>query len=104
MSFADHIAALDGACFDTFGEPGTLTPPEGQAQAVRAIVDRRTEVQGQMGRIIDPTPSVALLRNVVGEYPAGTLEVDGETFTLGAPVEGEGDATVVRMWLREASA
>lgn len=104
MSWADALDAMDGANFDTFGEPGTLTPPEGAAVSVRAIVDRRTEVQGQLGRIIDPTPSVSLLRSEVGEYPKGTLEVDGETFTLGTPVEGEGDATTVRLWLREGPA
>lgn len=104
MTWSAALSALDGAAFDTFGEPGTLTPPEGAALSVRAVVDRSTEVLGQMGRFIDPTPSVSLLRSEVGDYPKGTLEVDGETFTLGTPVEGEDDATTVRLWLREGPA
>ncbi|MCK5770934.1 hypothetical protein [Algiphilus sp.] len=104
MSWAEALDAMDGATFDSFGEPGTLTPPEGAAVSVRAIVDRRTEVQGQLGRIIDPTPSVSLLRSEVGEYPRGVLVVDAETWTLNGPVEGEDDEHVIRMWLLEGAA
>lgn len=103
MTFADQVAALDAACFDAFGVVADWQPPEGVAVQVRVVMDERTHVVGQLGDTIDPRPSVRMRRSEVGDDPRGTLTINGTAYVIGAPVDEDGDRTVVRHWLQRGA-
>lgn len=91
--------ALQTTVFDTFGEEATWTAPGESSVPVQAVLDEQTHLQGELGTVTDPRPSVWLQRPIVGDKPRGTLTIGARSFQLDRPVD-EGDAHVVRMFLR----
>lgn len=97
-----HLA-LDARIADTvfarIGAAGTYTTADDESVAVRAIVDEETLLQGELGSVIDPRPSVTLDRRIVGDAPRGVLVVGDRRWRLDRPVDA-GDRYEVRVYLR----
>lgn len=92
MSLFDSAnAALTDACFSTFGEAATFTPPgDGEEIATRAVLHERTEVVGEFGPVMDGRPSADLIVADVGKPSGGTLTVGEDSWTIDRLVSEDG--------------
>lgn len=104
MSFQRAVESLTDSVLKTFGEPAVWTPPDAEPVHLRAIWRPQTVFRGEMGDITDPRPSVQLPVAVVGEKPAGQLQLLGKTYRLGSPLDVGHDGQLVQVFVREVAA
>jgi hypothetical protein len=101
MSYDADVASMHVEVFETFGTQGVLTTRDGESIPVVAVLDEVTHNVGDLAGLVDPRPSVQLMRSVAGKTPRGLLVLGERQFELDRPVDGDNDAHVVRVYVRE---
>lgn len=90
MGYVAHESRMATAAFARFGEPCVFTTVEGELVPTSAILDRETRVQGELGQVIDPRPSVQLPRTAIGAAKSGTVRIGDRTWSLDRLIEDDG--------------
>lgn len=98
MSYAELAARATRDVFLHLGVAAVFAPLTGASIATRAILDRETLVQGELGQVLDPRPSVELMRADIGDARQGKLTIAGVDWTLDRLIEDDGD--VVRFFVK----
>lgn len=98
MSFIERDALIAADVFRQFGAPAVFTPFGGAPVNTTAIVDRETVLQGELGQVVDPRPSIDLPKAAVGASKAGKVVVDGKTWALDQLISDDGH--VVRFFVK----
>jgi hypothetical protein len=99
------LAASDAAVLlKQCGDAAVYEPESGPEIQTYAILDRDTDVIGDLGQLLDRRPSVTLDRAVVGDARKGYVRVLGKRFEIGHPVPGGDDGFVVQRYVREVVA
>lgn len=101
MSFASETDALHDEVFATFGVQGTLTTREGAMIDTLVILDEVTRNVGPLADVIDARPSVTLRIAEVGRSPRGEIALGARRFEIDRRLDGENDAYLVRVYVRE---
>ena len=90
MSFAARDARLTASVLKHLSDPVVFTPAGGEAMETDGIFDPETVVEGDLGQAVDPRPSIALSKAVVGDMRQGTVQVHGKTYALDRLISDDG--------------
>lgn len=104
MGYDADVADVHTELFMEFGGAATLATRDGQVIACRAVLDEVTRNVGELGGQVDARPSVTLMVSEVGARPRGELTVGQRQFELERNVDGDNDAHIVRVYVRQLPA
>lgn len=102
LDAAAREVAMSERMFLAFGVATSITQGDSSSIPTRVIVDEKTRVTGDFGVRIDPRPSAVLPLVDVGVKPQGTFSASGKNWKIARPVDGETNATQVRVWIEPA--
>lgn len=90
MSFAALVADMNDTHFDALYEEGSFTAPGQAAVATKLLFNAATTVQGELGQVRDPRPSIRLPKAVIGAGRAGFVTYLGRKWSLDLLIDDDG--------------